>query len=219
MPIRLRRNARSKRFVLRGSGGVIQLTIPTWGRQREAEAWVREQTAFIEKELASEGDAVPFVMGTRLPVLGREMEIVPGLKTTGEFGDDSLAIAPTPSAKLASRVETALRDLVLREARRDLEKFWSLLDVPFAPVSVRSYTRRWGACGPSGETLINWRLVFAPREVLRSVCAHEAAHRIEMNHSWAFYAVLDKLLPERAAAEAWLRQHGARLGAYGRTPA
>jgi len=216
VPIHLRRHRRSKRFVLRVSGGVIQLTIPTWGSRNEAQAWLHEQKGFVQRELDREGEAVPFAMGTVLPVLGQECRIAPGLKTSGEITDGVLAIAPAAPAKLAARVNDCLRKAVGQAAAADLDEFWDRLGVAPAPVSVRSYRRRWGACSADGETMINWRLVFAPREVLRAVCAHEAAHRIEMNHSAAFYAVLDRLLPERDAAEAWLKSRGATLSAYGR---
>ncbi|MEM9838467.1 MAG: YgjP-like metallopeptidase domain-containing protein [Pseudomonadota bacterium] len=215
MPVAIRRHPRARRFVLRVSGGVIQLTIPTRARQGDALNWAQEQHKFIEQELTSEPDAVPLAMDAVLPVLGQTVRVVPGLLTTGDFSGETLAIAPGPSGAVADRLERCLRRLVLAASEADLRECWASLGVPEAEVTVRAYQRRWGACAHDGRTAINWRLVFAPREVLRYVCAHEAAHRIEMNHSSRFWSVVERLMPDYRQHEAWLRDHGKQLSAYG----
>lgn len=218
VPLKVRRNARARRFVLRVSAGVIHMTIPTHAGLEEAQGWAREQTRFIERELKNEGTPVPFAFGVQLPILGKTVEMVPGLKISGALNGDHLEMAPTKPEILAQRVETFLRGLALREAETMLRVFWGKLGVPDAPVSVRNYKRRWGSCSAEGDTIIHWRLVFAPLPVFEAVCAHEAAHRIELNHSPAFYRVLDGLLPNRSEAELWLKEHGPSLWAYGREP-
>ncbi|NNU16965.1 M48 family metallopeptidase [Parvularcula sp. ZS-1/3] len=215
MPIEVRRHPRAKRFVLRVSGGVIQLTIPTRARIGEAASWARSQAAFVEKRLAGEPEARPFVMGETVPVLGEELEIVQGLKVHGEREAGRWAIAPAAPDALAKRMEQGLRKVALLEGERALKSFWQKLGVPDGDVSVRAYKRRWGACGSDGSTALNWRLVFAPRFVFDYVAAHEAAHRLEMNHSRRFWSIVEELDPKYPKAERWLKDHGASLYAYG----
>ncbi len=38
---------------------------------------------------------------------------------------------------------------------------------------------------------------------------HELAHRIEMNHSPAFWAIVEKQIPDYKERRAWLKQNGA----------
>jgi predicted metal-dependent hydrolase len=59
--------------------------------------------------------------------------------------------------------------------------------------------------------MYSWRLVMAPPEVLDYVAAHEVAHLAEMNHSPAFWAVVERLFPNHAACRRWLRAHGQTL--------
>lgn len=218
MPIEVRRHSRAKRFVLRVSGGVIQLTIPTRARIGEAARWARSQTTFVEKRLAEEPEARPFVMGGAVPILGEELEIVPGLKVHGERDGNRWAIAPAAPELLAKRMEQGLRKVAQSEGERALKSFWRQLGVPDGDVSVRAYKRRWGACGSDGSTALNWRLVFAPRFVFDYVAAHEAAHRLEMNHSQQFWSIVEGLDPEYTDAERWLKDHGASLYAHGASP-
>ena len=53
----------------------------------------------------------------------------------------------------------------------------------------------------------------APPQVLRYVAAHEVAHLVDMNHSPAFWAVVNRLYPGWQAERAWLKRHGGALQA------
>ena len=102
------------------------------------------------------------------------------------------------------------------------------LDRPMPKVAVADAKGRWGSCRPArpetrtgsgdhGSIRYSWRLVLAPFEVADYVAAHECAHLLEANHSPRFWAVVDRLFGAQAGPRAWLRQHGARLHAFGRT--
>jgi len=58
----------------------------------------------------------------------------------------------------------------------------------------------------------------APPAVLDYLAAHEVAHLVEMNHSPAYWRVVDRLFPAHRAARAWLKREGARLHAFGADP-
>jgi len=50
--------------------------------------------------------------------------------------------------------------------------------------------------------------------VLRYVAAHEVAHLKEMNHSAAFWDVVERLMPDYQTHRGWLRQNGTALHRY-----
>jgi len=56
--------------------------------------------------------------------------------------------------------------------------------------------------------MYSWRLIMAPPDVLDYVAAHEVAHLVEMNHSDAFWAVVERICPDYAVHRAWLRKNG-----------
>jgi predicted metal-dependent hydrolase len=59
--------------------------------------------------------------------------------------------------------------------------------------------------------MYSWRLILAPPSVLSYVAAHEAAHLVEMNHSAAYWAVVDRICPGWRRERAWLRSEGQAL--------
>ena len=55
----------------------------------------------------------------------------------------------------------------------------------------------------------------APEDVLDYVVAHEVAHLVHLDHSPAFWSVVDRLTDAPDDARDWLRLHGAHLHSYG----
>ena len=82
-------------------------------------------------------------------------------------------------------------------------------------ISMRSQTTRWGSGSSTGKRNFNWRLILAPPYVLDYVAAHEVAHLVEMNHSQAFWDVVESTLPTMARGRDWLKAHGRELMVYG----
>jgi len=85
------------------------------------------------------------------------------------------------------------------------------MDVTYGRITIREQKTCWGSCTSEGNLNFNWRLIFAPEKVLDYVVVHELAHRKEMNHSPAFYAVVASVMPEYKTYEKWLRDNGRTL--------
>jgi predicted metal-dependent hydrolase len=121
-----------------------------------------------------------------------------------------------PSAALSPKEEAAevalsLRLWVKSEAKRVFGErlaFWSSrLGVAFFRLVVTSPHRRWGSCTARNEIRLNWRLLQMPPALLDYVVAHEVCHIPHKNHGRAFWAELEKLMPDyrerRLALRAW----------------
>ena len=89
------------------------------------------------------------------------------------------------------------------------------LGVAIKRVSIRDQSSRWGSCSTTGVLSYSWRLILAPPFVLDYLAAHEVAHLVEMNHSRAFWRLVERICPDVARAKAWLDAHGADLHRYG----
>jgi predicted metal-dependent hydrolase len=86
-------------------------------------------------------------------------------------------------------------------------------------LTVRDPRTRWGSCSSRGSLSFSWRLLVAPPEVLDYVVIHELCHLRELNHSLAFWRLLDAARPGWRDQAAWLAEHGLELGSYAPRPA
>jgi predicted metal-dependent hydrolase len=78
-------------------------------------------------------------------------------------------------------------------------------------IRISSARTRWGSCSTKGTLSFTWRLVMAPLEVIDYVVVHELCHLKELNHSKAFWAKVEMVLPDYKKRRRWLREHGGKL--------
>ena len=81
------------------------------------------------------------------------------------------------------------------------------MDVCPQKVSLRSQKTRWGSCSLKGNISLNWKLIFAPIEVIDYVIVHELCHLKQMNHSSAFWTLVSSYLPRYKIQREWLKKH------------
>lgn len=111
-----------------------------------------------------------------------------------------------PDAERRRYIELA-RDIFTRK----VSWYARIMGVTYGRIAIREQKTRWGSCSSKGNLNFNWRLIFAPPEVLDYVVVHELAHRREMNHSKAFYNIVESVLPDYKKSRRWLRENGESL--------
>lgn len=57
----------------------------------------------------------------------------------------------------------------------------------------------------------NCLLMLTPPEVIDYVVVHELCHRKEMNHSVAFWAEVEKVIPNYKEQVKWLKENGGKI--------
>jgi len=88
--------------------------------------------------------------------------------------------------------------------------------ISFARVSVRDQSSRWGSCSSRGNLSLNWRLILLRPNLQDHIIYHELAHLSEMNHSEAFWRLLNHYDPRTGHHNAQLNPAAARLMPLGR---
>jgi predicted metal-dependent hydrolase len=212
-----RRSARARRFSLRVSrlDGRVTLTLPARAREAEAAAFLRGQADWIRQTLAGMPAAlgVPVAVGMRLAIEGRDLAVVQGSGRSIRVEGAQLVVPGDP-ARAGARIGAWARVLARDRLAEASTRHAAALGVRWTALALRDTRSRWGSCSPDGRLMFSWRLILAPPRVLDYVAAHEVAHLVEMNHSPAFWAVVDRLFPGWQAERAWLRSEGAALHRY-----
>ena len=83
-----------------------------------------------------------------------------------------------------------------------------IMGVEYGRITIRMQKSRWGSCSGRGNLNFNCLLMRTPDEIIDYVVVHELCHLKEMNHSPAFWAEVEKILPDYKERRKWLRDHG-----------
>jgi predicted metal-dependent hydrolase len=72
------------------------------------------------------------------------------------------------------------------------EKLATSLDFDYAEGKVRLQHSRWGSCTSGRVITLNTKLLFLPEYLIRHIMVHELCHTVHLNHSRAFWALVQQ---------------------------
>ena len=110
--------------------------------------------------------------------------------------------------------DSQIRELYRRameEIPEEVKGFSKLVGVDYGRITIRNQRTRWGSCSSGGNLNFNCLLMLAPKEVREYVVVHELCHRKQMNHSPAFWAEVERVMPDYREKKKWLKDHGEEL--------
>jgi len=159
-----------------------------------------------EKQLWQEGEKIAF-RGERLT-----LRIVPSLfNTPAQLRGEQLYLHVTDitdEAKIEKAVTKWYRDEAVRVFQECVAHYSPLMSVSPKQIKLSSARTQWGSCTIQGVVRLNWHLVKMPLHLIDYVVVHELAHLIEMNHSAAFWRVVESACPDYSKCRTELRSHG-----------
>lgn len=209
--VTLRRSTRAKRLSLRVSrlDGRVSLTLPQRTPEREALAFLAERENWLRGHLSQVQPVNVVDIGGAVLLRGEMVPIVSG-DVKRAVHREGVLIVPS-QGDVGPRVQAFLK-LAARDALAEAsDRYAAALGRSYSRLSLRDTRSRWGSCSSKGVLMYSWRLIMAPPAVLNYVAAHEVAHLAEMNHSPAFWAVVERLYPQHQPYRNWLRQNGDQL--------
>lgn len=184
--------------------------------------WLFDTVREMERITANRHAVPRFATGSKIPYRGRNMPLTVR-RTDAEranvtYRNGFIVDLPhwtgdDPDQLVASELKHWLK----QRARRDVVEIAANIGKRhgLVPRSIRvaDFAHSWGSCGPEGNVLINWHLIFAPRKVLEYVVAHELAHLRHRSHGSDFWQYVATLAPGWEAMKAWLDRHQTSLSA------
>jgi predicted metal-dependent hydrolase len=144
----------------------------------------------------------------------------------------NVRFVPTPFESvqlLADELQICGKDLSPEAARRVLQRWLMKQAADTLPGRTRALAKyfnvehrlqevvfrktrtKWGHCTSSGRIQFNWLIMLAPDGVIDYMISHEVCHLLHMNHSRAFWQLLQSVCPDYRTYVTWLRKHEHRL--------
>lgn len=207
--------ARRMRLRIDRLGRRAVLVLPRRASESLGLAFARSKADWIAGQISKLPEKKIFADGMPLSFLGRDVVIhhSPAARR-GVWMSDGVIWVSGQAEHLARRVRDFLKEEFREYASRKVRETAEKLGVKISRISVRDTTSRWGSCSRDGHISLSWRLGLAPVHVLDYVIVHEAAHLRQMNHSPAFWQVVEGVCPEYKLAELWLKRNTAYLYSF-----
>ncbi|WP_067150257.1 M48 family metallopeptidase [Pseudotamlana agarivorans] len=103
--------------------------------------------------------------------------------------------------------KNAIQDVLKRWYKEKAELHFNQLFNELKPISKGFYEqepqltyrwmkKRWGSCDKNGKIHLNLELIKTPKKCIEYVIMHELCHLKYLNHSTAFYTLLEKVYPD-----------------------
>lgn len=210
--VHLRRSRRARRFSLRISNtkGTVSLTLPQRASRRAAISFASDNEVWLRNNLARQPARVVPRFGGTILLDGEPVLLCRGHSRKPEMTGQGLAL-PEPEAALGARLRGYLKTLARERMTGFSETYAGQIGHEFSRISIRDTRSRWGSCTSDGNLMYSWRLVMAPLRVQEYVAAHEVCHLVEMNHSPAYWRLVETIFPDYRLHRNWLKQNGGQL--------
>ena len=178
---------------------------------QEKADWVVKQ---LDKWQSRKAPPIFWAEGASIPFRGEQfiLTLIPrtrGAKPSlhGEVLHVPVGLEADP-ADIEKAVTQWYREEALRVFMECAEYFAPMLQVAPSAIKLSSAVTQWGSCNVRGVVHLNWQLVKMPLHLIDYVVVHELAHLKEMNHSPAFWQVVESACPDYKQCRAELHGYG-----------
>ncbi|MFK7730668.1 MAG: M48 family metallopeptidase [Pseudomonadales bacterium] len=210
--------SRRKSAVIYVRNGKAEVRVPNRTPNYWVKQFVHEKRDWIEQQLLAErerkSEQYSLRDGANIPYLGQTLQIKHLANAEISISDDKLILPAddlfTDTAKDFHRwLKDQATDYIVPLAKELAEQ--ASVEDKLRNIKFKKTKSRWGHCTREGDIQFNWLIMLGPPEVVHYLVAHEVCHLVHMNHSRAYWAVVDTICPERKAAQKWLRANEHRV--------
>lgn len=217
--INIRENPRSSRLSMKWHPVhcQVQLIKPLKASMDDIQRFLKKSEGWLKKINVTENKKHNFCDGAEIPIFGQIYKLVYHYAEKPKIihGENVLNIYGFDPIIIPGMVKDWLRNYIYQFVCELSHELAARVGKQVGTITVKDVHTRWGSCSSTGNLTYSWRLVFAPQEVTEYVCAHEVAHLIEMNHSPAFWKIVESLCPDYKNLKQWLKAKGKSLFLYG----
>ena len=217
IPYTLKRSKR-RTIGLRIDERGLTVSVPLRASEKWLHSVLLEKTEWVVEKLESwqskrapgiewrDGASIPFRAETFV------LQLVPKVRGAKPRLQEEVLLVPVGEDAEAERIEKAVTAWYRVEALRVFEEciahFSRLMNVSPREIKLSSARTQWGSCTVHRVVRLNWQLVKMPLHLIDYVVVHELAHLVEMNHSAAFWRVVESACPDYKQCRKELHSYG-----------
>ena len=214
----LKRSGYRRSISLRIDDRGLTVSAPLRASEKWLHSVLQDKAGWVVEKLdgwqSKKAPPIFWAEGARIPFRGEEfiLTLTPKVRGAEPQLHGEVLHVPVGMEAEAAHIEKAVtqwyRNEALRVFRECVEHFAPLLQVLPQEIKLTSARTQWGNCSARGVVRLNWQLVKMPLHLIDYVVVHELAHLVEMNHSPAFWRVVESASPEYKQCLAELRSYG-----------
>lgn len=227
----VRRSDRATRKRIEVTPGAVEVIAPEGESDEEIHAfvrarrrWLHDRTEEVEEEAARLRALTPegFHSGAKVVYRGRRLR----LRIESEnLEEPELTYRTAFHVRVPREFSQEKREAAARRLIHDFldehlsQDAWDIVDERGAPhgliprdIRLKNQKTLWGSCGRDQILRLDRRLIRLPRPVLEYVVVHELCHLRYREHSWRFWALVKRILPDYEERKDWLEGHEVALG-------
>lgn len=213
--VAVRRSTQAKNITIRITHKGAELVLPLKVKAERGYNFLLSKEHWVRQKLRR-NVTKPVNEENKISILGKNYQIIhtDSPENQVKLQNDALEVYCSKVLKRIS-IEVFLKKKLLSEIKAIVETISKKHNLIYSNIRImENVTTKWGSCCSRGNLSFNWRIVFAPYEVLKYLVAHEMAHLKEMNHSKNFWQLVEDIYPEYQPAKLWLKRNGRNLYSY-----
>ncbi len=125
--------------------------------------------------------------------------------------DRNREMAENPPKELSKQEIKLLVTRAKRIIPQKVKYYADIMGLEYGRITIKMQKSRWGSCSSKKNLNFNCLLMRTPDEIIDYVVVHELCHLKEMNHSPAFWAEVEKMIPDYKERRKWLKDHGREI--------
>ena len=211
----LDRSRSRKKVVLAVSDGRLTVRVPERFDAARVSGFIEDNLEWIHAQLekSAEKPGLPreYRDGERFQLLGEEwvMAVVESQRYfSPRLENGQLLVAKDPqdsSGYIRRQVGEFITKLACEEIDESIRRLSKATGLVPAKVTVKELNASWGRCSSGGNISINYKIVKFSKAHIDYVCMHELAHLEHMDHSPAFWGLVERYIPDWKALRASMR--------------
>ncbi|WP_371376364.1 M48 family metallopeptidase [Thalassotalea aquiviva] len=217
------RSNRRRTISLQVKQAKLRVLAPSYVAESEIQQLVRQKQDWIKQKIAQQNTLLAtsktrqFTQGDVFFYLGQPLtlDIQQGINNRVQQRPTTLVVELSNTffhhPKRAIHIKALLEQWYIQQAKTILSeqtlKMQALTKLNPSSLTIRLYKSRWGSCDNHQRVKLNWLLVMAPMEVIHYVIIHELCHLKHLNHSSAFWQLVETFYQPIKPAKDWLKKH------------